>query len=84
MPTRRPGCGRACIKSSLLAEVLRELAHSPRVGMPINEEYDGLDKPIRKFYSPPCDILYAVGQEGYITIHGFVRSLEGESILHSN
>ncbi len=69
---------------SLLAEVLRELVRSPRVGMPIDEEYDGLDKPIRKFYSPPCDILYDVGDKGRITIHGFVRSLEEESILQGN
>lgn len=59
----------------LLGQTLSELVRRPAVGRTVDIEYQGDAKvPIRKFFSPPCDVLYTEDGEGGLIVYGFVRS----------
>lgn len=63
----------------LLGQTLSELVRRPGMGQTVDVEYDGTDLssvPIRRFFSPPCDVLYTTDNEGGLVVFGFVRSLE--------
>ena len=61
----------------LLGQTLSELMRRPNVGKTVDVEYLGSDYsdtmlPIRKFFSPPCDVLYGTNREGNLIVYGFV------------
>lgn len=58
----------------LLGQTLSELVRRPTLGRTIDVEYQGTGIPVRKFFSPPCDILYTLDAEGNLIVYGFVRT----------
>lgn len=59
----------------LLGQTLSELVRRPVLGRTVDIEYQGAaEVPVRRFFSPPCDVLYAEDGEGGLIVYGFVRT----------